>query len=413
LTNEHDKAVSSLKHYEAYVKNQGHNPAALQPGPDAVLFAIGLMSGTSVDGIDAALIETDGRGVVKTGAHITVPYPQFARAEIKAAFATAAKADPTADPAFLFAELSSRLAEWHADVVNNLVDISGVTINNIDIIGFHGQTVLHRPDIRKTWQIGDAAHLARLTGVDVVADFRARDVAEGGQGAPLVPLYHAALVATARRRELLPADQPVAVLNLGGVGNVSWISASATDDILAFDILAFDTGPGNALIDDWMALKTGTAYDAAGQTASRGQSNPQIVDQLLGHAYFNRKPPKSLDRHDFVADLWGHLSLEDGAATLTEFTTRSVKAALSHMPQKPAQWIVCGGGRHNYHLMQSLSRHLEAAVRPAEDMGWQGDALEAEAFGYLAVRSLKGLPLSLPTTTGVPGPMRGGRLFRP
>lgn len=371
-----------------------------------VLTAIGLMSGTSVDGIDAALIATDGREVAKLGAHLTIAYPETARREIRAAFALAAAVDPLRDPESLFADIARKLADWHAEAVHQLLELSGLTSNEIDVIGFHGQTVLHRPDLRRTWQIGDAGRLAKLTGIDVVADFRSADVAAGGQGAPLVPLYHAALVARARVEGLLPHGEAVAVLNLGGVGNVTWVGAGEND------ILAFDTGPGNALIDDWMLARTGTPCDTDGRAAAGGTVDTALLDALMAHEYFDRRPPKSLDRHEFGSTLWAQLNLADGAATLTDFTVQSVAAARKHFPRPPGRWLVCGGGRHNPVLMQRLAAELGVSVEAVEKLGWRGDALEAEAFGFLAVRSLGKLALSLPSTTGIPHPLQGGRLFK-
>ncbi len=231
----------------------------------------------------------------------------------------------------------------------------------------------------------------------MVADFRSADVAAGGEGAPLAPLYHAALAAS------LP--KPIAILNLGGVGNVTWIGEAG-------EILAFDTGPGNALIDDWVRRHTGAAADVDGALARAGRASAAHVARFLQHPYFTRLPPKSLDRDDFPDALPDGLSLEDGAATLTEMTAAAVATGCRHFPVPAREWLVCGGGRHNPALMAALARRLGMPVRPVEAVGWNGDALEAQAFAYLAVRSAAGLPLSLPSTTGVPRPMPGGRLFR-
>ena len=288
---------------------------------------------------------------------------------------------------------------------------------DIAYLGFPGQTILHRPGARCTWQIGDGAALARATGIAVVNDFRSADVAAGGQGAPFAPLYHVAL---ARR-----FDKPVAVLNVGGVANVTYIGAGD-------ELLAFDTGPGNAPIDDWAHRHTGEPIDRGGALAQKGSVDEAALSAMLDHPYFERQPPKSLDRLDFSFEKVVHLSAEDGAATLIAFTAASIVRAREHFPDTVKRWIVCGGGRHNPVLMGELRRRLQAPVHrrsaqslphgrredeedimTAEEAGWRGDFLEAEAFGYLAVRSVKGLPLSLATTTGVPRPMPGGRLHRP
>jgi anhydro-N-acetylmuramic acid kinase len=238
--------------------------------------------------------------------------------------------------------------------------------------------------------------LARLLGLDVVADFRSADVAAGGEGAPLAPLFHAALTGA------LP--KPLAILNIGGVANVTWIAEGG-------QILAFDTGPGNALIDDWVRRHTGAAADFDGAFAGAGRASNAHIREFLENPFFDRRPPKSLDRDDFREVLPTGLSLEDGAATLTIMTAAAAAAARSHFPAPAREWLVTGGGRHNPELLEALRRLLKVVVRPVEAVGWNGDAVEAQAFAYLAVRSLEGLPLSMPSTTGVPQPTLGGRLF--
>ena len=301
-------------------------------------------------------------------------------------------------------EVEAELTGLHAEAVEQfLARHPGTTA---DIVGLHGHTILHRPAERRTWQLGDGAQLARRLRLDVVADFRSADVAAGGEGAPLAPLFHAALAAA------LP--KPLAVLNLGGVANVTWIGSGGIGSGRiggAADILAFDTGPGNALIDDWVRTHTGAAADLDGALAGAGRASEAHVARFLQRPFFARKPPKSLDRDDFRDAMPEGLSLEDGAATLTEMTAAAVVAGCRHFPAPAREWLVCGGGRHNPTLIAALARRLDAPVRPVEAVGWNGDALEAQAFAYLAVRSIAGLPLSLPSTTGVPRPTTGGRLF--
>ncbi|HVH75418.1 MAG TPA: anhydro-N-acetylmuramic acid kinase [Stellaceae bacterium] len=346
--------------------------------------ALGLMSGTSMDGIDVALIETDGRERVSAGPALTLSYPADFRERLRGVLGGAGPV----------AEVEAELTRLHARAV---AEFRGRhPAQPIEIVGFHGHTILHRPAERRTWQIGDGALLARLTGIDVVADFRSADVAAGGEGAPLAPLYHAALAAR--------LEKPVAVLNIGGVANVTWIGGDGGP-------IAFDTGPGNALIDDWARRHTGKPADLDGALARAGRASAGHVARFLEHPYFARRPPKSLDRDDFRDAAPAGLSPQDGAATLTEMTAAAVKAALRHFPAPPREWLVCGGGRHNPAVMAALARALAAPVRPVEAAGWDGDALEAQAFAYLAVRSALGLPLSLPSTTGAPRPMRGGRFF--
>jgi anhydro-N-acetylmuramic acid kinase len=354
--------------------------------------ALGLMSGTSLDGIDVAALASDGQRHVIAGPALTVPYPDAFRERLRAVLGSVR-------PSREIAAVEAALTRLHADAVAQFRARHPAVA--IDLIGFHGHTILHRPAERRTWQIGDGALLARLIGVDVVADFRSADVAAGGEGAPLAPLYHAALAAEMAK--------PVAILNLGGVGNVTWIG-QANDDILAFD-----TGPGNALIDDWVRRHTGRAADIDGALARAGGVSAAHVARFARHPYFARKPPKSLDRDEFRGAIPDDLALADGAATLTEMTATAVGAAVRHFPAGPREWLVCGGGRRNPALMAALARHLAAPVRPVEALGeavgWDGDALEAQAFAYLAVRSIRGLPLSLPTTTGALYPVCGGRLF--
>jgi anhydro-N-acetylmuramic acid kinase len=275
----------------------------------------------------------------------------------------------------------------------------GIVRDTIDVIGFHGQTVLHRPEQRLTVQLGDGPLLAQLTTRPVVYDLRAADVAAGGQGAPLVPVYHRALAARIE-------DRPVAVVNIGGVANVTWIGGDGR-------LIAFDTGPGNAMIDDVIRKRTGADFDAGGVIAAKGRVHEDYVTQYLRHSYFAAPSPKSLDRNAFATELVDGLDMEDAVATLTAFTAAAIARAREHFPQEPQLWVVCGGGRRNRSLMRMIAGLVEHAVVPAEVAGLDGDALEAEAWAYLAVRSLKGLPITFPGTTGVPAPMTGGLLAEP
>lgn len=349
--------------------------------------ALGLMSGTSRDGIDAALLETDGRTFVQAGAWESVAYPEAFRRRLADAIAGLADMDAVAQ------ELTDR----HAQAVDALLAKAGVPVSDVHAIGFHGHTVAHDPANQLTRQIGDSARLARLTGIDVVGDFRRADVAAGGQGAPFAPYYH--------RARATGLERPLAVLNLGGVGNVTWLGRQF------HEILAFDTGPGNALLDDLVATRTGRAYDRDGELSAAGQVDPSALAALMDHPFFDRAPPKSLDRDDFTGAGVADLADADAAATLAAFTTESVARARGQLPEAPARWLVTGGGRHNPTLMGMLRARLGAPVEPVEAVGWDGDALEAQAFAYLAVRSLQDLPLSGPTTTGVPEEMPGGHLY--
>ena len=364
-----------------------------------VLKVIGLMSGTSLDGIDAAIVETDGEDIAIPGPVLGVAYDGETRAVLREALVAAAGVAQRASIPSSIADVERHLTRAHADAVQRLLQKTGLTMRNIALIGFHGQTILHRPERRRTWQIGDGELLARLTGIDVVNDFRSADVEAGGQGAPLAPLYHAALL-----RQMGAVSSPVAVVNIGGVANVTYVRGET--------ILAFDSGPGNAPIDDWAFRHTGKAVDQDGALAHQGRTDEGILRKLLASSYFARVPPKSLDRMDFATDAVVTLSAPDGAATLTAFTAAAIARASEHFPEPATKWIVCGGGRHNHALLAELRARIAAPVMAAEQVGWNGDFVEAEAFAYLAVRSLRGLPLSLPTTTGVKQPQRGGRIHR-
>jgi len=350
--------------------------------------ALGLMSGTSLDGMDAALILSDGRSAVEAGPSMSLPYDADFRARLRAVLG--GKGEVKA--------VERELTLRHAHLVKDLLAKAGRGPQDVEAIGFHGHTILHEPEENRTWQIGDGALLAAETGIDVVCDLRARDVAEGGQGAPLAPLYHAALAVT--------LDKPVAVLNLGGVGNLTWIGKGGGE------IMAFDTGPGNALIDDWVAKRTGQTRDEGGALALAGTADEAALASLLENSYFAQVPPKSLDRDAFDIGPLAALDLADGAATLTAFTAQAVAVAVAQLPVPPGRWIVCGGGRHNSAIMAALAERLGVPVDPVEAVGWDGDAIEAQAFAYLALRSLDGLPLSLPGTTGVSAPTTGGVLHR-
>ena len=349
------------------------------------------MSGTSVDGVDVALIETDGERIASFGASLTVPYPDEVRRTIRAAFGAEQPSDATR-------AAERAVTDAHVAAAQRWSSERGIALSSLDLVGFHGQTITHRPEKRFTWQIGDGVALARALGVRVVDDLRTADVAAGGQGAPLVPIYHAALV-----RDL---PRPLAVVNIGGVGNVTWIGEDGS-------LLAFDTGPGNGPIDDWCARRAGQRYDKDGALAAAGTVDRGRVERFSEHRFFALVPPKSLDRGDFN-DAWADgLSVADGAATLTRGTARAIALAAQHFPTPVSQWVICGGGARNPTLLRAIAEETRGKVVTAENLGWDGDVLEAQAFAFLAVRSLRGLPLTFPGTTGAPRPMTGGRLNEP
>ncbi|WP_199555482.1 anhydro-N-acetylmuramic acid kinase [Sandaracinobacteroides hominis] len=364
--------------------------------PSEKQIVIGLMSGTSVDAVDAALIETDGETHIRPIAFTDRPYTDAERSLIREAAALALTFErPTAHPRI--AEAERLLTEAHAEAIAALPGQETATL-----IGFHGQTVAHRPPSSRhphpfTWQIGDAKLLARRTGRPVVHDFRSADVAAGGEGAPLAPGYHRALASG--------LEWPVGVLNIGGVGNLTWFADGQWG--------GFDTGPGNGLIDDWLTTHTGQRYDAGGALAASGEVHHEIVAAMADLAFFDAEGPKSLDRADFTIQPARGLSPADGAATLTAFTAETIALALRNLPVRLNSLLVTGGGRHNPTLMRMIAERTNTPTVAVESHGWNGDALEAEAFAWLAVRSARGLPLSWPETTGVPAPATGGRLVRP
>ncbi|WP_205967413.1 anhydro-N-acetylmuramic acid kinase [Aquisalinus luteolus] len=367
---------------------------------ERIMTAIGLMSGTSLDGIDVAVLRTDGHKIHDWGPVLSYPYERDTKIWVRRAIKAALEGREGGEE---IAKAVSEVTTSHIKAVQKLMEQNHLSRDEIDVIGFHGQTILHRPPLDsaskgRTWQIGSGDVMAKELRIDVVDQFRMADMAAGGEGAPLAPAYHAALAKS------LEHDQPLCVLNLGGVSNLTFIPAGANPA----DMVAFDCGPGNGLVDQWVDLKTGEAMDTDGALAAAGTVDEDTVRLMALNPYLRRKPPKSLDRYDFKYDAVKEMSVEDGAATLTAFTAECIKRSVALLPAEPAEWIVVGGGRHNPVLMEMLAERLDAPVRPAEDVGWRGDHLEAECFAYLAVRSLKKLPLSWPKTTRVPHALTGG-----
>jgi anhydro-N-acetylmuramic acid kinase len=357
---------------------------------------IGLMSGTSMDGVDAAVLITDGVAIAGTGPTLFRPYDEDEKALLRKALAEARSVtDRNARPAALN-DAEAMVTEAHAEAVERLRDDYR---KPVQLIGFHGQTVFHAPERRLTVQIGDGRKLAERLGVPVVFDFRAADVAAGGQGAPFVPLYHQALV----RMSGLAGD--VVVANIGGVANITRIGAEG-------GISSGDTGPGNALMDDVARARTGAAMDAHGALAQRGTPAHDRVANQITAPWFDLPMPKSLDRDAFDSGFVADLSVEDALATLAAFTARSLAKGIA-IAGGAETIVVSGGGAHNPVLLRMLTEATGAEVKRAADLGWDGDFVEAQAFAYLAARSIAGLPLSLPETTGVPYPMPGGVLAEP
>ncbi|MEJ7935664.1 anhydro-N-acetylmuramic acid kinase [Sphingobium sp. AN558] len=361
------------------------------------MLAIGLMSGTSRDGIDAALIETDGDAVVTPLAFHAQPYHDGFRVRLAEVCQRAmAMEAPGFEP--ILHSVEEELTELHVEAVADLLARSGHVAEDIGVIGFHGHTVAHRPERGWTWQIGEGKALAGAFGISVIADLRSADVRAGGQGAPLLPVYHRALAHDLPR--------PVGVLNLGGVANITVIGRGD-------DIIAFDTGMASGLIDNWMQAHSDLAFDEGGATAAAGRVDETRLAIMLADPWFALPPPKSIDREAFSMEALRGLDLADGAATLTAFTAAAVARGLNHLHDRPSCIYVAGGGRHNRTLMAMLADRTGTDVRPVDELGWDGDALEAQGFAYMAVRSLKGMPISFPGTTGAPVPMTGGVRYDP
>ena len=366
------------------------------------IWAVGLMTGTVLDGnIDVALLKTDGVSVETFGAYTLAPYPPNIRETLEETLTQARKWNfEGADPA-IFAEAEELLTRAQSAAVRQLVESAGLSMSDIGVVGFHGQSVLHRAPqpgrIGATRQLGDGALMHDLLGVPVAYDFRSADVRAGGQGAPLAGIYHQALLRG------LGMHGEIAVLNLGGVANVTYWDGGET-------LIAFDTGPANAPLNDFMKARGLGSMDRDGAMAQSGTVDEARLASLLEHPYLSASPPKSLDRFDFTSAMADGLDPAAGAATLTAFTAAAVGKGLDLLPTRPNKLIVCGGGRHNPTMMAMLKTRAGVEAFPAEAVGWRGDAIEAECFAFLAVRVMRGLPISFPTTTGAPRPMTGGRL---
>ena len=368
---------------------------------DIVRTAIGLMSGTSMDGIDVALLRTDGRGYIERGPFLGVPYDAAFRDRLKHALELARPLNDRAARPGELRDIEIELTQRHAAAVTSFLEKFGIGHGDVDVLGFHGQTILHRPDDALTIQIGDGRMLAESTGIPVVYDMRANDMAHGGQGAPLVPAYHAALSGRFQKE-----GQSVCFVNIGGISNLTYIGADGR-------ISAFDSGPGNTLIDQWVEMQTGQTYDPGGEIAARGQVVPEIAARYLDSPFFRGNIRRSLDRGDFKPLAEGDANLEGGARTLAHVAAASIIRSAGFLPDNPSVYIVCGGGRLNAAVMAEFSAmagERASRVMSAEEAGFDGDAMEAEAWAYLAVRSLEGLPLTYPGTTGVGEPVSGGVL---
>jgi anhydro-N-acetylmuramic acid kinase len=359
--------------------------------------AIGLMSGTSMDGIDVALIDTDGEAIHSFGPASEFPYSPAERQLLREAMESARGVKRRDDRSGVLAIAESMLTAKHAESVKAFAVAHGIGLSGVGVAGFHGQTVIHRPEQRLTLQLGDGRALSAALGIPVVYDFRAADVEHGGQGAPLVPVFHRALALHAK----LPL--PAVFVNIGGISNVTFVPDNPDGGPIAFD-----AGPGNCLLDDWALRHTGEPLDRDARLALSGTVNGKALAALIAHPYFKAPPPKSLDRGTFTLEPAEGLPAADGAATLTAFTVAALAAAARLLPERPKIWVVCGGGAKNPHMMEGLRRVLAGETVTADAAGFSASFMEAQAFAYLAVRRLRELPASFPGTTGVPRPVVGG-----
>lgn len=358
-------------------------------------YVLGMMSGTSADGVDAAILYTDGKEIIEVGPSTSLAYSDQLRQDILWLMNGQGDLKATQDELTLIhIEAIERLREQFKEPIS--------------LIGFHGQTIKHSPKERRTLQIGNPKMIVQKTGISVVADFRSNDMREGGQGAPLVPLYHAAITRN--------IPKPLMVVNIGGVANVTWLGPDGK-------MIAFDCGPGNALMDDWMYSHTEARFDEQGRIAARGRMDEPRVREFLNDPFFKLPAPKSLDRHHFSMMMVDGMELEDGMATLAAMTARSIIKAFEMVPQKPTEVLITGGGRHNVTLMKMIQSYGSYSlgsskgdkrgftVLPIEELGLDGDMLEAQAFAYLAARSVQGMALTFPGTTGANRPVTGGVFY--
>ncbi|SEK38272.1 anhydro-N-acetylmuramic acid kinase [Pacificibacter marinus] len=354
------------------------------------IWVAGCMSGTSLDGVDVALLHTDGETIFDFGDSYFRAYSKSEQALLRSQLGLWAASEAAVE----------LIETAHSEALSQ--------VQGFEMVGFHGQTFAHDPQGLGTYQAGDGGVLAQITGKPVVWDFRSNDVKMGGQGAPLAPFFHHACA------RYIKATEPVVFLNLGGVGNLTWVDPLIENPADTGALLAFDTGPANAPINDLMQTRLGKSYDENGDLAATGQVDAALLGQFMRHSYFLKMPPKSLDRNDFhdVLAQVAHLNDADAAATLTAMAAASVAQGMEHCPRPPARVLVCGGGSKNATLMAMIAAGVDCPVVPIETVGLDGDMLEAQAFAYLAMRVTRGLPTSCPTTTGVAAAIGGGRVSR-
>lgn len=356
-----------------------------------IKIAIGLMSGTSADGVDASIISTNGRKIFDFGDFLTIDYNKEERQLIKSAYRIDLR-NCSLEEKKLVEKVSNIITEKHIYAVNAILEKMSLNSDDVDVVGFHGQTIVHKPSENYTLQIGDAQKLCKETKIDVVYDFRSNDVKNGGQGAPLIPVYHRVLTKD--------EPKPLVVLNIGGVANLTYIGKNEDD------MLGFDTGTGNAMINDWVYKYKALEFDDKGKIAKSGKLNKKILEKLTSHEFFNKKPPKSLDRNDFIKELeleLKDLSFEDGVRTLSEFSVYGVKKAFDFFVQKPEKIIVVGGGAYNDFLLERIEEvcKTKTVSYKNDQKGYNPNRIESDGFALMAARRIYDMPISWKKTTGV------------
>ena len=361
------------------------------------IISLGLMSGTSQDGIDVGIIETNGDKIYDIGPSLSFPYSDIFRKKLRKIINNAVNSSLPSNNN----QVSVELSQLHIKAIGKLIDSLSLDnkYKNPDIIGFHGHTIIHLPEKSLTQQIGDSKYIANKLNIPVVGDFRLNDVLNGGQGAPLVPIFHKAMI----QNEI----SPIAIINIGGISNITWIDNSNNK------LIAFDMGPGNCLLDDWVVKHTDEKYDRDGIFSYSGIVNDKWVSKMMKNNFFLKLYPKSIDRSYFTSRGLSTLNFEDGAATLISLTVKSILAGINQCPRLPKYIYLSGGGRKNKTLIRELKKNCSCEILMIDEIDWDGDMLEANAFAFLAVRTLKGFPLTYPQTTGVRTPMLGGKVFLP
>ena len=362
--------------------------------------ALGLMSGTSADAIDVGLIETDGKDKIILKSSLTYPFTKEFSRKIKKIFITELNEKSLKSKKIM--EIEREFTDLNYMAVKKFLKKYKINKNNIDIVGFHGQTISHNPRQGYSHQLGDSKRLANLLKINVVANFRDNDVTHGGEGAPLTPIFHYYLTHKINKK--------ICFINLGGISNVTWINYKNKKNLQ--DILAYDAGPCCSLIDDWVNFKTNNRYDKLGNYAKKGNSNKKIVNSYLKNNFFLKLPPKSLDRNFFsISNIKGELNLYDGAATFCDLSVQCLSKSFVFLPSKPDICILSGGGRHNTYLVDEIKKEIKSIVKSSDEYNWDGDILEAYAFAFLSVRKLLNLPISFPNTTNIKKPLVGGKIF--